>query len=111
MESVLRRCGLTLGASPDEMVVTTPGDFEVLSPGTGGAIYGKANHGLTATLTRQGVRSALQGLYLTGGSVHPGAGVPMVTLSGRLAAEAIEADHASTLWSIPMATRGGISTR
>jgi 1-hydroxycarotenoid 3,4-desaturase len=35
----------------------------------------------------------LEGLYLAGGSAHPGGGVPMCLQSGRLAAEALLEDH------------------
>jgi 1-hydroxycarotenoid 3,4-desaturase len=35
------------------------------------------------------------GLYLAGGGVHPGAGVPMVSLSGQLAAQALLQDRAA----------------
>jgi hypothetical protein len=66
-------------------VVTGPDGFDALFPGTGGALYGKANHGMLGSFSRPGARSRLPGLYLAGGSVHPGAGVPMATLSGRLA--------------------------
>jgi 1-hydroxycarotenoid 3,4-desaturase len=33
-----------------------------------------------------GAKTRIPGLYLAGGSVHPGAGMPMAVLSGRLAA-------------------------
>ena len=49
-----------------------------------------------ASFRRPGSRTGLPGLYLAGGSTHPGAGVPMAALSGRLAASALMADLAST---------------
>ena len=58
-----------------------------LFPATGGALYGQAVHGSMAAFRRPGSRSAMPGLYLAGGSVHPGPGVPMAVLSGRLAAD------------------------
>ena len=41
---------------------------------------------MMASFERSGARSRLPGLYLAGGSVHPGPGVPMAAMSGRLAA-------------------------
>jgi 1-hydroxycarotenoid 3,4-desaturase len=91
---LLQDCGLNLRLGDESSVVTGPDGFEALFPGTGGALYGKANHGMLGSFARPGARSALAGLYLAGGSVHPGAGVPMATLSGRLAAEALALDLA-----------------
>lgn len=89
---LLRDCGLSLTIRSEDRIVTTPADFEARFPGTGGALYGSAAHGWRASFNRPGARSRIKGLYLAGGSVHPGPGVPMVALSGRLAAEAVAAD-------------------
>ncbi len=66
-----------------------PEDFERQYPGTGGALYGSATHGWRASFQRPGARGAVPGLFLAGGSVHPGPGVPMAALSGRLAAQCV----------------------
>ncbi len=105
----LQRCGLEL--APSAMVRTTPTDFNALFPATGGALYGRATHGWAASFQRPGSRTKIPGLYLAGGGVHPGAGVPMAALSGQQAAQSILADRASTRRSRPAAvTPGGTST-
>ena len=90
--AVLGRCGATIAPVAHDAIATTPADFERLYPGTGGALYGRANHGPWGSFARPGSRSDVPGLYLAGGSVHPGPGLPMATLSGRLAAECVLAD-------------------
>jgi 1-hydroxycarotenoid 3,4-desaturase len=107
----LRTCGLEIERDARTTIRTTPQDFARLFPATGGALYGRASHGWMASFARPGSRTRLPGLYLAGGSTHPGPGVPMAALSGRLAAQSVSEDLASTrLWS-PAATSGGISTR
>ncbi|MBL8559079.1 MAG: phytoene desaturase [Hyphomonadaceae bacterium] len=103
----LARSGLTI--SDAQVTRTTPQDFDTLFPASGGALYGRATHGWTASFQRPGSRTKMPGLYLTGGGVHPGPGVPMAAISGRLAAQAILADRASTSSSRQAAMRGGIS--
>ena len=80
------------GKHRSDAVVTTPGDFAELFPGSDGAVYGWPTHGWSATFRRHGSRADLDGLYLAGGTVHPGPGVPMAALSGRIAAASIRAD-------------------
>ena len=103
------RCGLQL--APRGVTATGPAQFNRMFPGTGGALYGPAVHGPLATFRRPGSRTKMPGLYLAGGATHPGAGVPMAALSGRLAASALMADLASTRRSPRTATLGGTSTR
>ncbi len=115
MRTVLGRCGLSIEPGPCQ--VTTPADWEQLFPATGGALYGPASHGWQASFKRAAARTKVKGLYLAGGSVHPGPGVPMAAMSGRLAAAALLADQAeatsraSTSWWGRTVIPGGTSTR
>jgi 1-hydroxycarotenoid 3,4-desaturase len=108
--SLLKRAGLTIERSARNTVVTGPPQFERLFPATGGALYGTASHGWMAAFRRCGAASRLPGLYLAGGSVHPGPGVPMAAMSGRLAAETLMAHLDSTSRSRRVVICGGMST-
>jgi 1-hydroxycarotenoid 3,4-desaturase len=114
-EQAMRRridaCGLSVDWQPQDCAVTDPAGFARLLPATGGALYGRASHGWMASFRRPGAATALPGLYLAGGSVHPGPGVPMAALSGRLAVDHLLGDRASTRRFHPGATAGGTSTR
>jgi 1-hydroxycarotenoid 3,4-desaturase len=90
--TALARHGLKVEASPQARQITAPQDFERMFPATGGALYGRATIGALSSFQRPGARSRFQRLYLAGGSVHPGAGVPMVALSGQMAAQAAMQD-------------------
>lgn len=90
----LRACGLSLDIKSE--TVMTPADFARDYPGTDGAIYGAPAHGWRATFERPGVRTRIPGLYLAGGSVHPGPGVPMAALSGMAAATCLMTDFGLT---------------
>jgi 1-hydroxycarotenoid 3,4-desaturase len=111
MRASLARCGLTIDATPDHSMFTSPKGFEALFPATGGALYGRATHGWAAAFRRPGARTRLPGLYLAGGATHPGAGVPMAALSGCRAAESVLADCSSTRPSRRAVTAGGMSMR
>jgi 1-hydroxycarotenoid 3,4-desaturase len=89
--ALLEHCGLHLDILDEQR--TGPADFARLFPGNGGAIYGQSCHGWRAPFDRPGARTPVRGFYLAGGGVHPGPGVPMVAISGQLAAAAIMADR------------------
>lgn len=109
--SILDRCGLDLEAEEGSVTMTTPRDFAALFPATGGALYGRASHGWMASFSRPEARTRIPGLYLAGGSVHPGPGMPMAAISGWLAAESLHADLDSISRFRPVAMPGGMSTR
>jgi 1-hydroxycarotenoid 3,4-desaturase len=88
----------------------TPADFAQRYPATGGALYGGATMGWRSSFQRPGSRTRLPGLYLAGGSVHPGPGLPMAALSGQLAAQQVLADCPSTPQWHPVVMPGGTST-
>jgi 1-hydroxycarotenoid 3,4-desaturase len=92
--ALLEACGCVLEFSDAHCVATDPAAFDKRFPGSGGALYGRSTHGMHASFERPGARSRVKGLYLAGGSVHPGAGVPMAAMSGRLAAGALLEDYA-----------------
>jgi 1-hydroxycarotenoid 3,4-desaturase len=109
--ALMARAGLRLTMDAARTQRTTPQDFDRLFPGSGGALYGRAVHGWQASFRRPGAKTRLPGFYLAGGSVHPGAGLPMAAMSGRMAAARLIADLASMRRFHAMATPGGMSMR
>ena len=70
--------------------IMTPQDIEKHTGSYGGSIYGISSNNRKAAFLRQPNRSKhYNGLYFTGGSAHPGGGIPLVILSGKIAAEKI----------------------
>lgn len=88
--AIVRECGLELDLL--EARRTDPREFERLFPATGGALYGFATHSMMTPFRRPPARAKLARLYLAGGGAHPGAGIPMVCLSGQLAGRAAAED-------------------
>lgn len=108
--ALLRECGLSLQWAPHQVQRTTPQGFAQLFPGSAGALYGRVTHGWMSSFSRPSAASRIPGLFLAGGSVHPGPGVPMAAMSGRLAAATLMAHLDSTSRSHRVHISGGIST-
>ncbi|MBK3777494.1 phytoene desaturase [Azospirillum sp. YIM DDC1] len=73
--------------------VLTPQDIHDRYRVLNGAIYGLASHGRFMGAFKPGNRSRdVEGLYLAGGAAHPGPGMPMVLMSGWIAADSLDQD-------------------
>jgi len=73
--------------------VLTPTDIHKRYRVLDGAIYGLASHGRLTGAFKPANRSPhLKGLYLAGGAAHPGPGMPMVLMSGWIAADSLDRD-------------------
>ena len=69
--------------------VISPADLEERTGAVGGAIYGTSSNGAAAAFLRPANRSPVRGLFLVGGSSHPGGGLPLVTLSAQIVANLV----------------------
>ena len=69
--------------------IRTPADLERATGSAGGSIYGPSSNGPRAAFLRPANRSPVPGLFLVGGSAHPGGGLPLVTLSAAIVARHI----------------------
>jgi phytoene dehydrogenase-like protein len=71
----------------------TPADLQQMSGGWRGALYGPSPNDRFSAFKRPHNRSKhINGLYYVGGTTHPGGGIPMVMLSGKVTASLIQDD-------------------
>lgn len=86
----------------------TPQDIHDRYRVLNGAIYGLASHGKWLGAFKPANRSPdVTGLYLAGGAAHPGPGMPMVLMSGWIAADTLDQDRAAPK-SKPAAAPAGV---
>jgi phytoene desaturase len=97
-QAILDKLKRTAGLGDiEERIVTeralTPQDIHDRYKVLDGAIYGLASHGAWLGAFKPSNRSkSVKGLYLCGGAAHPGPGMPMVMMSGWIAADALDRD-------------------
>ncbi len=72
--------------------IITPVDLKMKFNSFRGSIYGISSNNRMSAFLRPRNRGKVKGLYLASGSAHPGGGTPMVTLSGKFAAELLMED-------------------
>ncbi|WP_346107624.1 phytoene desaturase family protein, partial [Nonomuraea maheshkhaliensis] len=72
--------------------ILTPADLRDRYGAWGGAIYGSAYRGRLSSFLRPGNRGPRRGLYVVGGSAHPGGGLPMVVLGARIVTRLVAQD-------------------
>ncbi len=70
-------------------VVRTPADLEYETRSVGGSIYGSSSNGARSAFLRPANTSNVEGLYLVGGSAHPGGGIPLVGMSAAIVADLV----------------------
>ena len=70
--------------------IITPEDFEAQYRTNRGSIYGVSSNGIFSAFLRVPNRSKqIKNLFFVGGATHPGGGMPLVLLSGKMACELI----------------------
>ncbi len=84
--NVLARRGVDLRPRLRWRELRTPQDLEHATLSPGGSIYGMSSNGRLSTALRPGNRGPIPGLFLVGGSVHPGGGLPLVGLGAEIVA-------------------------
>ena len=74
----------------EEEEILDPHGIELQTSSFGGSLYGNSsNNKFSAFLRHSNYSSELKGLYFAGGSVHPGGGIPLCLLSGKIVSELI----------------------
>jgi phytoene desaturase len=75
--------------------IFTPVDFAERDLARHGALYGWASHSIRTSLFRPPLRApGNRNIFFTGGTTHPGGGIPLVLLSGKMVADIIRREAA-----------------
>lgn len=88
IQKLSRNLGTDIGALIRTENILDPRSIESLTSSYQGALYGtSSNNRFAAFLRHPNFSGAVKGLFFTGGSVHPGGGIPLALLSARIAVE------------------------
>jgi len=75
--------------------IFTPSDFATRDLAHHGALYGWASHSVRTSLFRPPLRApGTRNVFFVGGTTHPGGGIPLVLLSGKMVADLIQREIA-----------------
>ncbi len=96
-KAVIQKLNRMLNSRIDLLIaeesVLDPRTIESKTSSFGGSLYGNSSNGkFSAFLRHKNYSSTYRGLYLCGGSVHPGGGIPLCLNSGKIVANLIEED-------------------
>jgi phytoene desaturase len=97
-QRVVRRLESCLGKPVEKKIVVedllTPPQIETNTGSSKGSLYGiSSNNPLAAFLRHPNRVSRYKGLFMCGGSAHPGGGMPLVILSGKITADLVRRYH------------------
>jgi len=91
---IKRVLGIDIESLLETEEILTPPKIHARTSSVGGALYGSSSNDRMAAFLRHSNKSnSVKGLYFCGGSGHPGGGIPVCLLSGKIVAEWISADE------------------
>jgi phytoene desaturase len=88
-EKIVRITGIHVGQHRLFEYVLDPRDIESKTASYRGSLYGNSSNSVWAAFQRHPNFSGIKGLYFTGGSVHPGGGIPLCLSSAKIVADMI----------------------
>lgn len=94
-ENIIAKLSRLLGEDISQLIefesILDPRTIESKTQSYQGALYGaSSNNKYAAFLRHPNFKSSIKNLYFCGGSVHPGGGIPLCLLSGKIVSELIE---------------------
>ena len=93
-KNVVEKINRILKTDIEKYIVTestlSPVDIETQTSSFGGSLYGNSsNNKFAAFLRHANFSSSIRNLYLVGGSVHPGGGIPLCLFSAKITSQII----------------------
>ncbi|MDX9906895.1 MAG: 1-hydroxycarotenoid 3,4-desaturase CrtD [Bacteroidales bacterium] len=83
-EKILRMTGIDAGLYRQFEFVMDPRGIEEKTASYRGSLYGNSSNSMFAAFRRHPNFSGIKGLYMVGGSVHPGGGIPLCLSSAKI---------------------------
>ncbi len=94
LEKLNRMMGIDLEPLIETEDTLTPAGIELKTDSYMGSLYGTSSNSKWAAFLRHpNFNTGIKGLYFTGGSVHPGGGIPLCMKSAKIVSELIRESH------------------